>query len=212
MPFDLAIKPTDRVAIMGMTGSGKTYFEGAILAGVPRLIVIDPKGLIRNDPMWPLDYQEDGWTKLDKGKPARMYVPPQSADEDYEVIFDRILQLRGIIVYIDELYGVGPARGSRGLRNLYTRGRQLGIGVHASFQRPVFVPLYALSEAEWKIMFHLEMEGDRDHMSAMGFGNYAYQWLDKDRHACMVKAPNGKITILPNGITVQVRGQAVEVA
>lgn len=202
MPFDFGILPNQRVAVMGMTGSGKTFFCRALLSGRPRLIVLDPKGLLnpRTNPKWNLELWDQGIRRMEAGKAARLYIPPPLDDSEYEDWFDQILRLRNVTVYIDELYGVGPASGSKGLRALFTRGRELGIGVYACFQRPRWIPMYSLSEAEWKIVFRLEMQQDKDYVASMAFGRFAYYPLQE--HGFMIKDPDGHIQVLTHGVKV----------
>lgn len=195
--FDIA--PNERVALVGMTKSGKTYFARAILSHAKRLVVLDPKGLLYNRTDWNLEHFDEQYKRLEAGRDARLWVPPPLDDAEYEETFDKIMRLRNVLVYIDELYGVGPAQGSRGLRAIFTRGRELGIGVWACSQRPKWIPRYALSEAEWRIMFRLEEEDDRIYMSKT-IGRIALSRLPG--HACIIYH-DGHATLLPNGITVQ---------
>lgn len=197
---DLRIRRDQHVAIIGMNGAGKSYFARAELSYTPRLVVFDPKGLIISEPEWNLVKWADGIKRLENGRPARLWVPPLDDPEEYEEYFFKILSLRNLRVYIDELYGVGPALGSKGLRALYTRGRQLGISMWSSFQRPRFVPVFALSEAYWKVLFRLEMEPDRIYMADNGFGEIALRRLAD--HAFLLKDPKGRVVSFPNGITV----------
>jgi DNA helicase HerA-like ATPase len=161
----MKIKPNERVAIVGKTGSGKSYFARALLSGARRLIVCDAKGTLDAKSGWNLTHKwKDGYKELAGGKNARVRVlAPRTVDE-WEQYFDDIYKLRDVIVYIDEMYGVGPASGSPGLKALYTRGRELGIGVWACSQRPKHVPLYMFSEAEWVIQFQLRLATDIERM------------------------------------------------
>ncbi len=166
------IKPTDRVILVGTTGSGKTYFAQHVLKRAPCLVVMDPKGLI-NSKEWALEPWDKKQRHLNKGENVRVRIPPQTHEDDWEYYFARIYEIararkyRPFVVYIDELYGIGPANGSRGLQALYTRGRELGISVWASTQRPKRIPIYALSEAETIILFTTRMPQDVDLMGEM---------------------------------------------
>lgn len=208
------IKSNQRVAVIGMTGSGKSFFCQKILSHAQRLVVIDPKGYLHPTmaPEWNLTPWESGINRLEKGKDARLYIPPPEDEDEWEVWLQHIMRLRNCIIYIDELYGVGPAQGSKGLRALFTRGRQMGLGVWACFQRPRWIPRFSLSEAEWKIVFRLEMAEDRDDIAKMAFGKAAYYKLGE--HGYMMKDPKGHIHIVTEGIKVvqgtPIRSQPVE--
>lgn len=163
----------ERMGIVGMTGSGKSYFARYLLYNVPRLIVLDPKGTMKLDE-WRLKRVTPGGLRdLARGRPARLHIPPFTNDDQWEEMFLAIMKLRNVTVYIDELYAIGPAQGSEGLKAIYTRGRELGIGVVAATQRPTWIPLFALSEAEWLAMFRLQLEEDVQRMSKL-IGPEAY--------------------------------------
>lgn len=161
--FTRRIRSDERVLFVGKTGSGKTYLARYLTAPVPRLVVCDPKGRI-NSEEWRLRPYDDALRDLQDGKPARARIAPQYAEEDWEPFFWQLLGIGNCIIYIDELYGVGPSKGSRGLQALYTRGRELGIGVWSATQRPTFIPIYARSEAEWVFQFQLNIFEDRERM------------------------------------------------
>lgn len=163
LPARLGPGAFDRVALVGMTGSGKTYLARGALSKLKRLIVCDAKGFIAGE-NWRLENWQGGYEKLLKGEDARVYVPPLNSDADWERIFWQIYRLRRVTVYIDELYQVGPSFGSEGLRALYTQGRQLEIGMYSSVQRPAFVPKFIFSEASYIFCFSLQLEDDLDTM------------------------------------------------
>ena len=166
------IKPTDRVILVGTTGSGKSYFAEHVLRRAPCLIVLDPKGLISMKD-WALVPLHKAERHLNKGRDVRAYIPPQDDPDDWEPYLEYIYSLakarkyRPFVVYIDELYEVGPSMGSRGLRRLYTQGRQLGISVWAATQRPKRIPGFTISEAENIILFTTRMPQDVDMMEEM---------------------------------------------
>jgi hypothetical protein len=127
------------------------------------LIVADVKGTIAPGE-WGLDAvtMADGLDRLGAGKPCRFRVPNLLTGAAWEDFFWSIYRLRNVVLYLDEVYDVGPPLGSPGLRALYTRGRELGIGVVASTQRPRFIPGFVLSEAEWLVAFQTRMPQDAE--------------------------------------------------
>lgn len=170
-PFS-AIKQSDRMLVVGKTESGKTYLVRYATRRVPCLIVCDPKGLIK-EKEWNLIPWRDGYRDLMRGRDVRVRIPSQDAPEDWEEYLWEVYNLpwkrkgRPFVLYIDELYGVGPAQGSRALQALYTRGRELGIFMIASTQRPKRIPPYALSEAEILVLFQTRMPQDIELMSEL---------------------------------------------
>lgn len=164
----IVIKTNERVCIAGKTGSGKTYLARYLTRRLSRLVVIDSKGSLGD---WNLD-PWSGKTEADlrSGRKVRARVLDdlrREPEEQYADLASIILRSGSVTVYIDELYAVVPP-GSRPpppLNALWTRGREYGIGVWASTQRPVWVPLVALSEAEHFFMFRLTLNDDRRRMA-----------------------------------------------
>lgn len=186
----------DRVAIFGQTGSGKTFFARYLLRSVRRLVVIDPKGMLRGQ--WGLmEWGQHARKLLTQGKPVRVRIPSPIDQSAWDSIFRFLYECGDIIIYIDEMYGVVPIgkRPPNYLNACYTRGRELGIGVYASSQRPTSIPREMISEASWFFCFRLLLEDDRKRVSEFmgpaalweipddhGFLYYHASWRDGPRY------------------------------
>lgn len=174
---DLVLHSYQRVAFTGKTGSGKSFAARYLLRPIRRLIAIDPKMQLVNDPQWRLEPPtREAMNALRKGEYARIvYWQPPSIDNDgfpvWDSIFEFAWDIQDVVVYIDEMYSVAKnGRLSYPLRRLYTQGRFPLIGVWAATQRPSFVPLEMFSEAEWSFTFTLRMEDDRKRVArSLGF-------------------------------------------
>lgn len=171
----IRFRPTDRVAFVGRTTTGKTYAARLLLLGAKRLVVVDPKGRLsdayrlgQGEPPWRLAEASDETDRaLASGEPVRVrYAAP--LDGDYSAIFRRCYDAENVIVYVDEVYGVTRnGQPDQWLTALYTRGAELGIGVWAATQRPRRIPLIVLSESEWTLLFRLKLQADREYMAEM---------------------------------------------
>lgn len=161
----MIIRANERLLLAGKTGSGKTYFARRLLAGLPRLVVIDPKASLKE---WGL-LAPTGWrwrSFLKDGAPGRFRILPPIEDDLrgwYETLFQDLYNAGNVTVYIDEAYAVAPPGSQPGkwLTALYTRGRERGIGVWAATQRPTWIPLFLISEADWIVTFRLNLTADR---------------------------------------------------
>jgi len=166
-----SIQPNDRLLLAGKTGSGKTWFARQMLAGLTRLVVIDPKMLLGDD--WNIQQPNRlDWLSLQRGNRGRFHIIPPIIDNLplwYEELFAQLYRIGDLTIYIDETYAVSPPGSKPGkwLTALYTRGRELGIGVWAATQRPAWIPLFFSSEADWLAMFRLNLEVDRDRLSGI---------------------------------------------
>lgn len=175
----MQIEPSsdERIIITGQTGSGKTFLARQLLEGVKRLVVLDPKGMLRSPgeddaeygdiENWKLrEWSDDTEELLATGKPVRVRIPAPidgKWDEQLWVIY----RSGNCVLYIDEIYGVVPPgrRPPEPLNAIYTRGRELGIGAVGVSQRPAWIPLELMSEPEWYFCFRLMLETDRRRMA-----------------------------------------------
>lgn len=164
-----AIKANERVAIAGKTGTGKTFLAKHLTRGLRRFVLIDSKGTLDNWNTVPWD--NESAKLLAEGEPVRVRVlsPIVEKPEEYRAYFDAIFKAAydagDVTVYVDEVYAVTQNGIPAHLGALYTRGRELGIGVWAAMQRPTFIPLFVLSEADHLFCFFLQLEKDRRRMS-----------------------------------------------
>ncbi len=169
MSEQLTIKAGERVLFAGKTGSGKTWLAERLLSSAPRLVVLDAKANLSS---WNLREPNDlDWHKFSRGKTGRFRILPPLTDKPeawYEELFERLYRIGDLTLYIDEAYAVAQsARPGKWLTALYTRGRELGIGVWAATQRPTWIPLFMLSESDWFLIFRLNVERDRWRLSTI---------------------------------------------
>jgi len=160
------IRSDNRVFFSGKTGSGKTFMAHYLLRQLGRVIVIDPK-ISPAITAWKFMDQKEGFDLLAKGEKARVRVfEPPVIDKDgfpnWDSIFQFAWNLGDVTVYIDEMYSVSKAgQMTYPLRRIYTQGREHGIGIWASTQRPRHVPFEIFTEAEWGVCFMLRSAEDR---------------------------------------------------
>lgn len=160
---DITFKQNERVTLVGKTGSGKTTFARCALRGVPRLLVLDPKGTCD----WVPEMEKDALRALKRGEPfqARVHALTELEWEEWMWL---AYEHGDMVVYLDEVYGVvPPGKRSIALNALLTRGREFGIGVWSATQRPAWCPLTVLSEAEWLVIFRVQLKEDRKRLAAI---------------------------------------------
>lgn len=137
----VTISPSDRVLIVGKTGSGKTTLAKVFLKAYSPVVILD--SLYRTaDSDWP---------------PA--FTIFRDVDQFSQYI-KRTFHRGNYVVYIDELLEVAEHDPDI-FSLLVTRGRAQGIGTWYATQRPRGIPRIALSEAEHLFVFRLALLDDR---------------------------------------------------
>ena len=152
-------KPTERLAIMGRTGSGKTQLGGQVLSTAPfdkmPYVIMDYK---RDELLNKIKRtREIGLNEIPK-KPGLYIIhnDPGFEDETEKWLFN--VWRRGRVgLYFDETYLVPD---QKALQAILTQGRSLRIPAICVSQRPVQVSRFVFSEADHVAVFHLN--DDRD--------------------------------------------------
>jgi len=153
---------SQRIAIIGRTGSGKTQAAVYHLAlrsytSMP-WVIFDWKGedLIADIPFT----QEIGLDETPKKKGLYIVRPLPSDSKAVTDFLWRIWERGRTGVYFDEGYMVG--RTNPAYRAILTQGRSKKIPAIVLSQRPVYMDLFTFSEADFFQIFHLNRKRDRE--------------------------------------------------
>lgn len=170
----------EHTLVVGMTGSGKSYFCETYLKGYPHVIKLDTKG----------EYFErkkaglNAWAGLEEGKdfvmvehitelaqvttPKIIYCPDfeEQEPEYYDEFFRFCYMRENTIIWVDELMSISTASFyPKWLRACMTRGRSKNVSVWACTQRPLDIPSIVPSNTTHFICYDLMLEQDRKKMS-----------------------------------------------
>jgi hypothetical protein len=126
-------------------------------------VVHDAKGLIT----WPGWQRHAQLKEALKSRSHRIIYQPsyyELNDENISETFFRWIYDRGwTILYVDEVFGVAKGQNiPTHYHACITRGRERGITILSSTQRPKSIPSVVLSESEHFVIFHLGMPQDRE--------------------------------------------------
>lgn len=158
---------TERVLILGSTGSGKTTMGVWLLSlanfNTMPYVIVDYKrdGLLNS-----IDgRREIGLNEIPK-KPGLYHLKPNPVvdDDKIEEWLFGVWKKRNIGLYIDEALRI-PTRKTGAFEAILTQGRSLHIPVISLTQRPVDLTRYAFSEANHVIAFRLTDKRDRKSVS-----------------------------------------------
>jgi DNA helicase HerA-like ATPase len=163
-----AIRVDERVVIVGPSGSGKSTLAGSMIRQVRPdwpVLIIDPKPaptigrLAKRTLQRPAEVAE--FTGI-----ARVYRPT-FARGAYDDFLDAAWKRRNMLIVIDETRLLLMHGKTDAVVRVLVAGRERGIGCWSLMQRPVIL-LEAITEAEWAVIFGLQMEQDRARMSERG--------------------------------------------
>ena len=194
----IKIRRSDRVFIVGKTGSGKTTLATTLLARLPWVVVLDPKhqftfdqaGNRRSDILITKSLAEAD--KHDDPTPIIYRPDVREAKAGCEDFWEWIWLRENTIVYVDEVTSVSPTVNMPyGYQRAIQQGRGKNIGVWSATQRPARIPTNLLTEAEHVFAFELRALNDLKRMAeytdpiiiderVKGFEFYYYSVRNKD--------------------------------
>lgn len=163
-PGDLPEMPgmTDRTAIIGRTGSGKTFGGLWHLSLQPideiPFLVLDYK---RDETLAQIPYSRIIPIGTIPEQPGVYLVQPRPTDEDSERMtryMNEILERGSIGLFVDEGFMLAK---DEGFNAILMQGRSKSIPVIVNTQRPVYVSRFVFSEASFVQVFHVLDRRDR---------------------------------------------------
>ena len=176
------ISPSDRVSIVGKTGSGKTYLARRLLAGMAReakklpfyypIIILDNKGRLETFRGFGKRIRKLKALRqaLVSSTPIITYSPEEGEQNEkyYTGFFDFLYNLNmPMLVYVDELALVGTGNDMpESYEKFMKQGRERMQSLWAATQNPVFVAHDFFSNADHFFIFDLLLETDRNKMAA----------------------------------------------
>jgi DNA helicase HerA-like ATPase len=173
----------ERALIVGQTGGGKTRFATWLLRRVEQspIVIYDTK----EEPHFlTLPYVSIATSLKEVTEQIRksesdyiIFRPPLSITADPTMLDNLLLyhyhNFKGVPAYIDEIYSFhNSARAGAGLIGLLTRGRSRGITTIMSTQRPAWLSMFAISEAQKLYIFNLSLNDDKKKIAGAGISNF----------------------------------------
>ncbi len=156
------IRNSERVFIVGTTGSGKTELVKHFLSQMNRVLVIDPK----------FEFTLEGFKRARELPPFKrefkiIFRPRDEDDFELSELVARILKKKNALIYTDELATIVEQFPETLLKlaQVQREGRSRRVVNWVATQRPRRIPLIFKTEAENHFQFFLRDENDRAHMT-----------------------------------------------
>lgn len=207
--LDLIPRPTNRVFLTGMTGSGKSFLAEHLLLWRKSILIYDAKDEIKDK--WKSAARYQKFTRLRdlvSANPDRaIYAPKistrgtvQELDDPrfHDAFFKYGFLRRATTIYVDEAYAVTHGQELPFYyKAAITRGRSAGVEVWSATQRPIDIPQFLMSESENKYIFYQEMPQDVDKLRKMtGISEDLIRSLSMDNHEFIYRNRNQTSGIL----------------
>lgn len=172
-------KLSEHIGVIAPTGSGKSYIVRDLLNMKRHAIVIATKA---RDKTLDKYIKEDGFYRISKWPPewyqshVLFWRKAQHLGDVREQqiaiygLMDDVYQRGGYVLYFDDLYFVAITLNLKSaIQMMYTQVRSNGVSLIASMQRPRWVPLEAVSQATYLLVFRIRDDYDIER-TAQGMG------------------------------------------
>lgn len=197
---------TQRTAVIGRTGSGKTTFSAWMLSRAAfdkqPFVVFDFKrdALLNDIP----NHRVIGYNEIPKHPGVYLLQPTPHERDEMEAYLWKVWAREKVGLYFDEMYSVPqPLRGGA-LQAVFTQGRSKKIPVIGCTQRPALVSRFLFTEADFFATFHLSTKPDRDRVTDFDEGyigldlpEYHCRWYDvaKDYGCTLAPVPGDDVIL-----------------
>lgn len=165
------IGATDRVLVLGQTGSGKSTLVRALFYGHRSLVVVDPK----HEELVPRSitvYTPADFRQVFPQRSTRVVFrpdPESKAGDDVDEVIRRVLAFGRTRVIFHEMVGyAGASRIVPAVARLWKTGRSLSAPAVACSQRPNGLHNDVIAESEHVFAFDLALESDRRKVAGIG--------------------------------------------
>lgn len=162
--------PTDRVYIIGRTGSGKTTAALWHLSGkdfnLQPWVVVNTKGDTKINELAAIEGVKTISVNDTPGDRGLFHVRPHPDDEaeELDAFFGRIWEKTNCGVFVDEGYMIQI---DNKLNSLLTQGRDRRIPMMVLTQRPTWITKFVESEADYVQLFGLSRRDDRKNVMGL---------------------------------------------
>lgn len=182
--FDELWRAGEHIAVVGMTGSGKTTLTRQLLDMRDFVVVFGTKA--RDESLYEplqragfvLKRKWNPWEWEQTGERYVIFAPPLDLPDDatgkqsreaeeaqaeaFRVALIQIFKAGGWTCYFDEVRYLADDLGlARELNRLWLQGRSLGVTMIAATQRPRSVPLNTFQMATWTFLWRVSDRDDR---------------------------------------------------
>ena len=166
--MNLCLRPDERGAIIGRTGTGKSFLARHLLPTRGALAIIDPK---RGFDVPKVPVFENAKEIIRRKPPRFIYRPNAEHMTDiaaYDAVYKYCYERGEITVYTDDVVGIMERqRFPHYLQVCYQMGRAKNVAMLSAFQRPSWLPGFMMSEANRLYVFPLSYPADKKKVSEM---------------------------------------------